>query len=141
MKEALQGYLQLLHARAGAPGTREIGEKAGCSHSTVARALSGERQPSYGTLIAIVRTLNGDTQVLMEILGVGQPPVPFQTSKQGNRQLLVDILGELQAIRVLLEQQSSASQTAPDQPQRLPADTGRKIRPSGGIDTHEIIDV
>jgi tetratricopeptide (TPR) repeat protein len=56
----LNDALHELHHRAGWPSLRALGERAGCSHTTVSHAFSSTRLPSWGLLEVLVEAMSGE---------------------------------------------------------------------------------
>jgi hypothetical protein len=59
--------LRKLHRYAGEPSTRDIAKAINYSHTTVAKAMNGDRCPSWPVLRAIVRGLQGDEDHFREL--------------------------------------------------------------------------
>jgi Ig-like domain from next to BRCA1 gene/Helix-turn-helix domain len=59
--------LRQLHRHAGEPSTRDIAKAINYSHTTVAKAMNGDRCPSWPVLRAIVRGLHGDEDRFREL--------------------------------------------------------------------------
>jgi hypothetical protein len=102
------GELIRLRDRAGNPATRKIADPAGVSHTTVADTFAGRRFPSLPTLLNIVRALDGDEAVFIDLWWRAESeerstvdPTPSQ------RELLQAILDELVLIRKKLDTMSA----------------------------------
>lgn len=114
--EVLVERLNELHVKAGRPSLKEIGRRAGKSHTTVSNILRGTLVPArWSTLRPIVVALHGNetdfrtlwaetmrerdsagARKVIDLERVHRPPT--QASEES-----VSILNELQAIRALLE--------------------------------------
>lgn len=105
------GELIRLRERQGNPGTRRIAGLAGLSHTTVARILSGNYFPPLGTLLEIVRALDGDQDDFTELWRLADGRVPYppvaRERPPSERELLQAILDELVLIRKKLDTMSA----------------------------------
>lgn len=102
MNERLHAYLNALRLDAGGISSRDLARAVDLSHTTIAQALSGQRQPSWKSLVKLVLALGGDVEVVKQMLGYDGDPV-MSPNLSRNQQILLDILAELRAIRTALE--------------------------------------
>jgi transcriptional regulator with XRE-family HTH domain len=84
---------------AGRPAMRALARDLAFSHTTVAEAINGTRIPSMAKLKRIVEELDGDWEEFKPLY-----PEVAVTRPQAQRDLMLAILAELRAIRVLMEE-------------------------------------
>lgn len=100
-----------LRDRAGNPSVRQIAGLAGLSKTTVADTFAGQRLPPLGTLLDIVRALDGDRDDFTELWRIADKRVPYppvaRERPPSERELLQAILDELVLIRKKLDTMSA----------------------------------
>lgn len=98
--EKLVDYIQSIWNAAGRPSSRALAKCAHVSHTTVNDVINGHRIGGWSTVTAVVNALDGDMNVVREILG------DEFTTKVKHRSVVVmlgEIKDELAQIRTLLE--------------------------------------